>query len=285
MIIKSKSYKNTACYFPVLDYILRESEQENGFIITKFIKGSDRSAEKLSQEYLHNEEYRKNRRKNNVLLYMDILSFHKDDAENLSNEALKKIVKKYISLRAPLSIVTATVHRNEKSHTHLHFAISGTQYRTGKSNRISRDDFKNKVKIPMEQFQHIHFPELKRSEIDHEGSVKKKVLIKDVEKQMELRGVVSEKQILLSLLEKTYTSAKSEQDFYAQLRHQNIELYSRNNKVVGIKMTRKFRFRTLGYTQDVLNDLNKQRSQSTRLEQIQGIRDKQKRRSKDKDLE
>lgn len=177
MIIKSKSYKNKACYVPVIDYILRESERENGFIVTKFIKGTDRSAEELARQYLQNETYRKNRRKNNVLLYMDILSFHSDDSEKLNNEALKKIAKKYISLRAPLSIVTATVHRNEKSHTHLHFAISGTQYRTGKSNRISRDDFKNKVKIPMEQFQLLHFPELKRSEIDHDksGTVKKKL--------------------------------------------------------------------------------------------------------------
>lgn len=174
MIIKSKSYKHKACYFPVLDYILRDSEQEEGFVITKFVKGIDVPAKELSKQYLQNESYRQNRRKNNVLLYMDILSFHEDDADKLSNEALKKIAKKYISLRAPLSMVTATVHRNEKSHTHLHFAISGTEYRTGKSNRISRDDFKNKVKIPIEQFQKTHFPELKRSEISHDKSVKKK---------------------------------------------------------------------------------------------------------------
>lgn len=174
MIIKSKSYKNKACYLPVLEYILRESEQKNGFVITKFVKGHDQSPKQISEQYLLNESYRQNRRKNNVLLYMDILSFHEEDAEKLSNKALKKIAKRYISLRAPLSMVTVTVHRNEKSHTHLHFAISGTEYRTGKSNRISRDDFKGKVKIPMEQFQQLHFPELKRSEINHDKSVKKK---------------------------------------------------------------------------------------------------------------
>jgi hypothetical protein len=160
----------------VIDYILRESEQENAFVITKFVKGSNFEAKELANQYIQNEEYRKNRRKNNVLLYMDILSFHEDNADNLTNEKLTKIAKKYISLRAPLSMVTATVHRNEKSHTHLHFAISGTQYKTGVSNRISRDDFKNKVKIPMEKFQQQHFPELKRSEINHDKSttVKKK---------------------------------------------------------------------------------------------------------------
>ena len=280
MIVKSKSYKNKVCYFPVLDYILRESEQENGFIITKFINGTGRSTTELARQYLQNETYRKNRRKNNVLLYMDILSFHSDDSEKLNNEALKKIAKKYISLRAPLSMVVATVHRNSKSHTHLHFAISGTEYRTGKSNRISRDDFKNKVKLPMEQFQQLHFPQLERSEIDHDKSgTVKKVPIKDAEMQMELRGVTSDKQILLSILEQTYLSAKSEQDFYKQLQDQNLELYSRNSTIVGIKMNRKFRFRTLGYSKEAILNLNHNLSYNNRLKEILRIREKQKGRS------
>jgi hypothetical protein len=67
-----------------------------------------------------------------------------------------------------------TVHRNEKSHTHLHFVFSGTHYRTGNASRISRDDFKNKVKLPMEAFQRTNFPELKLSEINHDKNSKKK---------------------------------------------------------------------------------------------------------------
>lgn len=175
MIIKSKSYKNIAVYHPVFEYLLRESERESGFVITKFVKGTGQSPEELARQFLKNEEYRKNRRKNNVVLYMDILSFHSEDGE-IPNDILKRITKKYISLRAPLSMAIATVHRHEKSHTHIHVCFSGTEYRTGKSNRISRDDFKNKVKLPTEEFQRAHFPELKFSKIDHDKSkqVKKK---------------------------------------------------------------------------------------------------------------
>lgn len=285
MIIKSKSYKNKACYLPVIDYILRDSEKDDGFVITKFIKGIDHNANELATQFIRNEEYRKNERKNNVRLYMDILSFHEDDTEKLSNEVLKKVARKYISLRAPLSMVVATVHRNEKSHTHLHFAISGTQYRTGKSNRISRDDFKNKVKLPMEQFQQFRFPELQRSEINHDKSnnLKKKALIKDAEKQMELRGVTSDKQILLSILEQTYLTAKSEQDFCKQLQDQNLELYSRNGKVVGIRMNRKYRFSSLGYTKEILKSLDKSLSKNNRREELKRIREKRKDRLRDKE--
>ena len=156
MIIKSKSYKGD-CYDNVIAYVLREADKDNGFILTRFIKGKDRTPESIAKEFRKNEQYRIHRRKNSVTLYMDIISFHKDDAEKLTDNAiLKKIARKYMSLRSNLSIALTTVHR-DKSHTHLHVLLSGTEYRTGKSIRISRADFKNKVKIPMETFQEKHF--------------------------------------------------------------------------------------------------------------------------------
>jgi len=167
MIIKSKSYK-TGCYDNVIAYVLRESELENGFVISRFIKGSNKDTQAISKQYKTNESYRKHIRKNNVKLYMDILSFKAGDAKLLSNDKLEKIAKKYISLRSPLGMALCTVHRKEKSHTHLHFVFSGTHYRTGIANRISRNDFKHKVKLPMEAYQKKYFPELKRSEINHQ---------------------------------------------------------------------------------------------------------------------
>lgn len=167
MIIKSKSYK-TECYENVIAYVLRESELENGFVISRFIKGNNRNVQAISKQYKTNEGYRKHIRKNNVKLFMDIVSFKMEDAKLLTNDKLEKIAKKYISLRSPLGMALCTVHRNEKSHTHLHFVFSGTHYRTGIANRISRDYFKHKVKLPMEAFQRKHFPELKASEISHQ---------------------------------------------------------------------------------------------------------------------
>ncbi|MDC7996914.1 relaxase/mobilization nuclease domain-containing protein [Gilvibacter sediminis] len=156
---------------PIFEYLLRDPEKDGGFVITKFVKGSDRSPKSLAKQFERNETYRKIKRKNNVVLYMDILSFHQSDGY-ISNEILQRITKKYLSLRAPLSIALATVHRHEKSHTHLHICY-GIEYRTGISVRISKNNFQNKIKLPMEQFQREQFPELKYSEIDHTNSKKK----------------------------------------------------------------------------------------------------------------
>ncbi|WP_299884357.1 relaxase/mobilization nuclease domain-containing protein [uncultured Lacinutrix sp.] len=173
MIIKSKSYKHNKSFKTVVDYVLREAEQDDSFVLTRFIKGKNLSNNEISKQFYANEQHRINPRKNNVKLYMEILSFHSDDAKDLTNDKLKKIAREYLKLRSPLSVALVTAHKKEKDHVHLHILLSGVEYKTGKSIRISRDDFKNKVKLPMEQFQEKHFPELSKSAINHNPSKKK----------------------------------------------------------------------------------------------------------------
>jgi hypothetical protein len=173
MIIKSKSYKHNKAYKTVVNYVLREVEQEDSFVMTRFIKGKDVSAEEISKQFLQNEQYRVNPRKNNVKLFMEILSFKKENAKDLDNNKLKKIARQYLKLRSPLSVALVTAHKKEKDHIHLHVLLSGTAYKTGKSVRISRDDFKNKVKVPAEAYVRKHFPELELSAINHKPSKKK----------------------------------------------------------------------------------------------------------------
>jgi len=165
MIIKSKSYKKNRAFKTVIAYILREAEQDGSFVLTRFIKGKDFSAEAMAKQFEENERHRIHKRKNNVKLFMEVISFHRDDAEKLNNSKLEKIARKYISTRSPLSVSIATVHR-DKAHTHLHFVFSGCEYRTGKSTRLSKSEFKER-KLIMERFQRERFPELKRSEIQH----------------------------------------------------------------------------------------------------------------------
>ena len=274
MIIKSKSYKHPKSFTTVLNYILRQQEQTHGFVLTKFIKEKDICVENIAKELVLNESYRLNPRKNNVRLYMDILSFHAKDTAQLTNEKLQTIALEYLSLRAPRSIAIATVHRHEKQHTHLHICFSGVEYKTGKSIRISKDDFKLKVKIPMEQYQRKHFPELSLSEIDHHtpAKTKQKDLRKDTEKTMERVGKMSEKQQLLSILEATYKTASSQKGFYQKLEEQNIKLYARNGNITGIQGKRKFRFKTLGYTSEVLAELDQNITLNKRLEILRKLR-------------
>lgn len=270
MIIKSKSYKRVGSFTTVLGYIFRENEKDETFVLTKYIKGKNLSVEELHSQFLSNEELRLNKRKNNVVLYMDILSFHAKDAERLNNEKLYQITLKYLSLRAPKSIAVATVHRNEKDHTHLHICFSGVEYKTGKSIRISKEDFRQKVKLPMEKYQQDIFPELILSKIRHEKSISvKREQKKETEKLVEARGGVSEKQQLLTLLEEIFKTAKSQQDFYQKLTQRGVKLYYRNAKITGIEGKRKFRFRSLGYTPEILQSLELGPTQLKRLELLQ----------------
>jgi hypothetical protein len=274
MIIKSKSYKRVQSFTTVLGYILRETEKDQAFMLTKFVKGKDCTIEQLHSQFLSNEELRINRRKNNVVLYMDILSFHPKDAQRLNNEKLFQITLKYLSLRAPKSIAVATVHRNEKHHTHLHIVFSGVEYKTGKSIRISKEDFRQKVKLPMEKYQQDIFPELTLSKIRHEKSIfPKKEQKKQVEKIMEANDQVSEKQHFLLLLQEVFKTAKSQEDFYQKLQQRGLTLYSRNGKITGIKGMRKFRFKSLGYTPKILQSLEHDLTGQRRLELIQKMKE------------
>ena len=283
MIIKSKSYKTTRSFTTVLNYIFRESEIDNGFRLTKFIKGKDLTVEELQNQLLINEKFRLNRRKNNVVLYMDILSFHPKDAQRLTNEKLHQITMKYLSLRAPNSIAIATVHKNEKDHTHLHICFSGVQYKTGKSIRISKDDFQNKVKLPMEKYQQEVFPELVLSKIRHEKSMShKKALVKDNEKRIETSGGISEKQQIVNELENCFRTANSEQEFYQKLQDSGLVLYSRNEKITGVQGNRKFRFKTLGYTVEILHQLEQNPTLINRLELLKKVKENEHEREQKK---
>lgn len=285
MIIKSKFYKSKNSFQKVIGYIFREQERERGFVLTKFFKGKNHNAEHFAKQLLINESYRQIKRKNNVKLYMDILSFHAKDSEKLTNEKLQIMALKYLSLRAPKSMAIATVHRNEKDHVHLHICFSGVEYKTGKSIRISKDDFKYKVKIPMEQFQQKRFPELSLSEINHDCSVMKtkdRDLRKDAETEMELKGRISEKQQIIKVLEDTFKTASSEKDFYEQLKSKGVQLYSRDGVITGIQGKRKFRFKTLGYTPEILAELDKNITLNQRLEILRRLR--QNNYEKDKDI-
>ncbi len=275
MIIKSKSYKTTRSFTTVLNYIFRETERNNGFELSKFIKGKNLSVEELSSQFLSNEAFRIVKRKNSVVLYMDILSFHPRDAERLTNDKLHQITLKYLSLRAPKSIAVATIHRNEKDHTHIHIIFSGIEYKTGNSIRMSKEDFQNKVKLEMEKYQQKTFPELMLSKIKHEKSfIPKKEQKKDSEIIMEIQGEIPEKQKILKVIEEVFTTATSEKDFYQKLESKNIKLYSRNGKIVGIEGNRKFRFSRLGYTTELLQSLEQHPTQNQRLEWLQNIREK-----------
>ena len=92
---------------------------------------------------------------------------------------------------------------------------------------------------------------------------------------MQMRGVISDKQQLISALEQVFTSARSEADFYSKLQEKKFELYSRNNTIVGVKLRRKHRFKSLGYNKEILQKLDKHLTQNKRMDMLKRIREHQ----------
>ena len=88
MIIKSKSYKQKGSYRFLVNYVLKDQDREGSFVLTRFIRGKEINRETIIAQFEKNESYRLHKRKNNVKLFMDILSFHSDNAKDLTNEKL-----------------------------------------------------------------------------------------------------------------------------------------------------------------------------------------------------
>lgn len=95
-------------------------------------------------------------------------------------------------------------------------------------------------------------------------------------------GKHSEKQQLQLDIAKVYDKAKSSNLFFKLLKEKGLQLYKRNNKVVGIQKKRKWRFKTLGYSIEKIQLLDKNIKKANRLEQIKQLRNN---RFKDKGRE
>ena len=99
---------------------------------------------------------------------------------------------------------------------------------------------------------------------------------------MNLRGVLSQKQELIIQLEQAFLKAKSEKGFYTILEKKGLKLYSKNGKVKGVILNRKFRFSTLGFTREILQELNPKQTKSKRMQNLERIRERQKGKSKNR---
>ena len=137
----------------------------------------------------------------------------------------------------------------------------------------------------MEKYQQEVFPELILSKIKHEKSlVPKKEMKKENEKILEEFGEISEKQNILKVLEEAFNLSESEKDFYRKLEEKGLQLYSRNGKIVGIQGNRKFRFKTLGYTSEILQQLELDPTLRKRKELLQNIHEYEHEKSKRHEL-
>lgn len=275
MIIKIKSHKNNNSFEKLLNYMLNDKDRlfdDTGysFVVTHNLKGND--INEWVKQFKENENYRKLKRQNSVLATHEIISFHKDDASNITLEKLEDMARQYVSIRNGKGMFVAVPHF-DKEHYHIHICASGIEYKSGKAMRLSKMDLQ-KVKKKIQVYQTERYPELSKSLVNH-GKEKKGYALSDKEhKYKERTGRATDKELLIGMLKTCYKKADSKDDFYENLRASGLSTYIRGGRISGILYNnKKFRINRLGFTEERLEELNKS---INRNKEIGSLRNKSK---------
>jgi len=258
MIVKIKSHKR-AVFGRVLQYMVGSKDRlidPNGrsFIITHNLKS--RSLANWEKQYRDNEALRLRHRKDSVLLTHEILSWHKDDSANMTLEKMEAIAREYIRQRNPKGLYVAVPHF-DKEHYHVHLCVSGLEYKTGKSLRMSRSEL-GKLKKDIQQYQIEKYAELSKSTVRH--GLGDRSAMTDTEYQIKRRtGRETGRELVSAMLKTCYKKANSKETFLELLKESGLKIYERSGKVTGVMQNdgTKFRFSRLGFTEERLRDLEK----------------------------
>ena len=245
-------------------------KEKKSFVITHNLKGN--RVDGWVKQFKENEEFRKRKRSDSVLLTHEILSWHNEDTKNISLEKLEKMAKEYIQERNPNGMYIAVPHF-DKEHYHIHICASGVEFRSGKSLRMSKVGFQ-KLKKDIQNYQVEHFPELSNSVVAH--GKKDKSLLTEKEYQYKLRtGRTTEKELLTGILKTCYKASASKDDFFEKLKECELKTYERSGKTTGVLYgNHKFRFNRLGYTEERLEELNKSLERRRELKETREKKDK-----------
>lgn len=269
MIVKIKTHKKPS-FRKLLEYMLNDkdrlSDRDNrSFLITHNLKG--RNIETWVKQFQQNETYRKHKRKNSVYVNHEILSWHRDDVKNISADKLRDMVREYLTMRNPNGMYVAVPHF-DRDHFHVHICSSGIQYRNGKSMRMSRQEFAD-LKKNIQEYQIEKFPELSKSVVEH-GRKKNRRILTDEERHYTQRtGKQTKKDELLSILNDCSTHAKTQDEFFAQLKENNLQPYKRGGKITGVIFgKRKYRFKRMGIDLAQFKSVEKGNSRENELQKL-----------------
>ena len=235
----------------LLNYMMSKKDMlfdpnERSFVITHNLIGND--INRWEKQFIENEKHRLRKRKDSVYINHEILSWHKDDAKNLTLAKMEEMAGEYIRQRNPKGIYVAVPHF-DKDHFHIHICASGIEYKTGKSLRLSKTNL-SKLKKGIQQYQIEKFPELSKSVVAH--GKKDKTKLSDKEYQVKFRqGRDSEKEKVIGILNICFKKAKSIESFCKLLGESGLKTYERSGKTTGVVFKNyKFRFSRLGFTEE-----------------------------------
>lgn len=272
MIIKSLSRKSGTGQLLnyVFKYVSQESkvgQQAEPFLIRHNLRGKDTNS--FIQAFKENEVNRLHKRSDATAVNHVIISWSNLDKEFVTEAMMKDIANKFIEVRGENTMVAGTAHY-DRDHTHLHLVVSGSQL-NGKSSRISREEFAN-LKVTLDAYQREKYPDLSHSLPAHGRSK----AIKEKEVTLDQRsGRTSTKEQLLQLMNETFSTAKSKQSFLEVLSAKGYQPYYRADALTGVQLEngRKFRFKTLGYDEDKMQQLGSiENIEKTELDALDHLR-------------
>lgn len=268
MIIKMLSCKQKSDIGRLVDYVLSDKERITDINDTFFIAHNmyAQDNEGFKKAFYDNDAFRK-KRKNGVVLYHEVLAFHEKDEITL--EILEDITQKYIELRANNGVVLAKAHI-EEGHYHVHVLISGTACHSSKVMRIDKKKFA-KIRKEIETYQLVKYPHLSHSIVHINKKERERSSQEQDRGQRKERAYQAKKRMgqdqkmdkeRLSLaVQQMYNQAKDIESFLKLIESQDkLSHYYYREKLAGVKYGpnkgRKYRFKTLGITQEMLLELD-----------------------------
>ena len=270
MILKLKTRKNIYSAKQLVNYLL----SDKGKIKTPFdefthLQHINRlSLKTLHRDFLDNHKFQK-KRKGSTALYHEILSIHKDDRASVTKPILKDLTKTYIKMRgAENALVLSRVHFEK--HIHIHFMISSNEYASNKKLRMSKKQMKELLR-EFETYHQSRYPELSNSIVHLNKQERQRTDYKKEEQnkrreneyQMTLRTgeKPSQKQRVYEIVDRLFNSVSNFDDLVKAINQEKeIEIYSYRGKIKGVILKengRKFRFSTLGFSKEKIQELFK----------------------------
>lgn len=217
---------------------------------------SSRSIKGFTKEFLDNARNAKYKSSRRLICHHTIISFAHADAGKITKSMLRRIVRKYITIRGSNLKYVITQHHDKENLVHLHIAQSANTI-AGLSARLTKAAFGD-LKLEMDQFQRTIAPDL-ISLPDH-GKSKRRAQSPVIQKA---GGRQSKKEELGHVLEDLFRRSPSKLAFLQKVKRLGYTPYYRgtSQRLTGIadQNGRKYRFRLFGFTEERLNTLDRPR--------------------------
>ena len=172
-IVFSSTRKDVQAISSLTHYIFRfKHSDHNELMVVHNIHWKRQSKEEIMAAFLENDAFRK-KRKNGVVVYHEILSFHPEDSDYLLDHpwVLETISRFYMLRRSPDGLGIAVLHQ-DKEHLHIHMMLSANKIESPQSTRLTKNEFRQ-IRRDVEQYQSLVFPQLKKSYVHPE--IRKKI--------------------------------------------------------------------------------------------------------------